>query len=423
MSFADRLAHAWNAFLGRDPTEEIIQSQNLGFSSYYQPDRPILTRGNDRSIVNAIFNRIAIDVAKRKIKHVYVDENGRYRAEIESDLNNCLQVQANIDQTGRALIEDAVITMLDNGVVALVPIITDVNPELNAFDVKNMRVGRIVEWYPQHVKVNVYNEYTGQKQDIIMDKKALAIIENPLYSIMNDRNSILQRLIRKLNLLDAIDEQSGSGKLDLIIQIPYIVKSEARRAQAESRRKDIENQLTGSKYGIAYTDGTEKITQLNRPVENNIMSQVEYLTSMLYSQLGMPDSVFNGTADEQTMLNYINRTLEPILSAITNEMTRKFLSSNARTRGQAIMFFEEPFKLMTASNVANIADAMIRGQILSPNELRGILGFMPVNDDRANELRNTNLNPTDEQLVNPITTDESAEYPPEGYVEEAPNQP
>lgn len=423
MSFADRLAHAWNAFLGRDPTEEIIQSQNLGFSSYYQPDRPILTRGNDRSIVNAIFNRIAIDVAKRKMKHVYVDENGRYRAEIQSDLNNCLQVQANIDQTGRALIEDAVITMLDNGVVALVPIITDVNPELNAFDVKNMRVGRIVEWYPQHVKVNVYNEYTGQKQDIIMDKKALAIIENPLYSIMNDRNSILQRLIRKLNLLDAIDEQSGSGKLDLIIQLPYIVKSEARRAQAESRRKDIENQLTGSKYGIAYTDGTEKITQLNRPVENNIMSQVEYLTSMLYSQLGMPDSVFNGTADEQTMLNYINRTLEPILSAITNEMTRKFLSSNARTRGQAIMFFEEPFKLMTASNVANIADTMIRGQILSPNELRGILGFMPVNDERANELRNTNLNPTDDQLVNPITTDESAEYPPEGYVEEAPNQP
>lgn len=423
MSFADRLAHAWNAFLGRDPTEEIIQSQNLGFSSYYQPDRPILTRGNDRSIVNAIFNRIAIDVAKRKIKHVYVDENGRYRAEIQSDLNNCLQVQANIDQTGRALIEDAVITMLDNGAVALVPIITDVNPELNAFDVKNMRVGRIVEWYPQHVKVNVYNEYTGQKQDIIMDKKALAIIENPLYSIMNDRNSILQRLIRKLNLLDAIDEQSGSGKLDLIIQLPYIVKSEARRAQAESRRKDIENQLTGSKYGIAYTDGTEKITQLNRPVENNIMSQVEYLTSMLYSQLGMPDSVFNGTADEQTMLNYINRTLEPILSAITNEMTRKFLSSNARTRGQAIMFFEEPFKLMTASNVANIADTMIRGQILSPNELRGILGFMPVNDERANELRNTNLNPTDDQLVNPITTDESAEYPPEGYVEEAPNQP
>ena len=423
MSFADRLAHAWNAFLGRDPTEEITQSQNLGFSSYYQPDRPILTRGNDRSIVNAIFNRIAIDVAKRKMKHVYTDENGRYRSEVDSDLNNCLQVQANIDQTGRAFIEDAVITMLDNGVVALVPIITDVNPKLNAFDVKNMRVGRVVEWYPQCVKINVYNEYTGQKQDIVMDKKSVAIIENPLYSIMNDRNSILQRLIRKLNLLDAIDEQSGSGKLDLIIQLPYIVKSEARRAQAENRRKDIEKQLTGSKYGIAYTDGTEKITQLNRPVENNIMSQVEYLTSMLYSQLGMPDSVFNGTADEQTMLNYINRTLEPILSAITNELTRKFLSSNARTRGQAIMFFEEPFKLMTASNVANIADTMIRGQILSPNELRGILGFMPVNDERANELRNTNLNPTDDQLLNPITTDENVEYPPEGYVEETPSQP
>ena len=423
MSFADRLAHAWNAFLGRDPTDEIIQSQNLGFSSYYQPDRPVLTRGNDRSIVNAIFNRIAIDVAKRKIMHAYTDENGRYKEEINSDLNKCLKVQANIDQTGRAFIEDAVITMLDTGVVALVPIITDVNPELNAFDVQNMRVGRVVEWYPQHVKINVYNEYTGQKQDVIMDKKAVCIIENPLYSIMNDRNSILQRLIRKLNLLDAIDEQSGSGKLDLIIQLPYIIRSDARKAQAEARRKDIETQLTGSKYGIAYTDGTEKITQLNRPVENNIMSQVEYLTSMLYSQLGMPDSVFNGTADEQTMLNYINRTLEPILAAITNEMTRKFLSSNARTRGQAIVFFEEPFKLMTATNLANIADTLTRNEILSSNELRAILGFKPVSDERADELRNKNLNVTEEQLENPITTDESAEYPPEGYVEEAPNQP
>ena len=410
MSFADRLAHAWNAFLGRDPTEEIRNYQNLGFSSYYQPDRPILTRGNDRSIVNAIFNRIAIDVAQRKIVHAYTDENGRYKSEVDSYLNDCLKVQANIDQTGRAFIEDAVITMLDAGAVALVPVITDVNPQLKAFDIQNMRVGRIVEWYPQHVKLSVYNEYKGQREDIVMDKKTVAIIENPLYSIMNDRNSILQRLIRKLNLLDAIDEQSGSGKLDLIIQLPYIVKSEARRAQAENRRKDIENQLTGSKYGIAYTDGTEKITQLNRPVENNIMSQVEYLTSMLYSQLGMPDSVFNGTADEQTMLNYITRTIEPILASITLEMTRKFISSNARTRGQAIVFFEEPFRLMTATNLANIADTLTRNEILSSNELRAQLGFKPVQDPRADELRNKNLNASDAQLENPImTNDEGSE--------------
>ena len=416
MSFRDRLSHAWNAFLGRDPTEEIATYQNLGFSSYYQPDRPILSRGNDRSIVNAIFNRIAIDVAQRKIIHAYTDENGRYKEEIDSDLNKCLKVQANIDQTGRAFIEDAVITMLDGGAVALVPIITDVNPELKAFDIQNMRVGRIVEWYPQHVKLSVYNEYKGQREDIVMDKKTVAIVENPLYSIMNDRNSILQRLIRKLNLLDAIDEQSGSGKLDLIIQLPYIVKSEARRAQAESRRKDIENQLTGSKYGIAYTDGTEKITQLNRPVENNIMSQVEYLTSMLYSQLGMPDSVFNGTADEQTMLNYINRTIEPILAALTLEMTRKFLSSNARTRGQAIVFFEEPFRLMTATNLASIADTLTRNEILSSNELRAQLGFKPVQDPRADELRNKNLNASDAQLENPIMTNDEeteGEFPEE----------
>lgn len=405
MSFTDRLAHAWNAFLGRDPTKDYIQYPDLGFSSYYQPDRPILTRGNDRSIVNAIYNRIAIDVAQRKIVHVLTDENGRFKKEIDSDLNECLKLSANIDQTGRALIEDAVITMLDSGVVVLAPIVTDVNPELNAFDIKDMRVGRVQEWYPYHVKINVYNETIGQKQDIIVSKDTVAIVENPLYSIMNDRNSILQRLIRKLNLLDAIDEQSGSGKLDLIIQLPYIVKSEARKAQAENRRKDIENQLTNSKYGIAYTDGTEKITQLNRPVENNIMKQVEYLTSMLYSQLGMPDTVFNGTADEQTMLNYINRTIEPILSALTNEMTRKFLSSNARTRGQKIIFFEEPFRLMTATNLANIADTLTRNEILSSNELRAQLGFKPVDDPRADELRNKNLNVSDQQMENPILTD------------------
>ena len=414
MSFADRLSHAWNAFLGRDPTNDFVQYKDLGYGAFYQPDRPRLTMGNDRSIVNAIYNRISVDVADRKIIHAETDDNGRFKKEVNSDLNNCLKLSANIDQTGRALIEDAVITMLDAGVVVLVPIITDVNPNTNAFDIKDMRVGRVLEWYPKHVKISVYNELVGQKQDIIVDKKTVAIIENPFYSIMNDRNSVLQRLIRKLNLLDAIDEQSGSGKLDLIIKLPYSIRSDARKAQAEERRKDIENQLANSKYGIAYADTTESITQLNRPVENNIMKQVEYLTSMLYSQLGMPESVFNGTADEQTMLNYINRTIEPILAAITLEMTRKFLSTNARTRGQKIIFIEEPFKLMTASNIANIADTLTRDEILSSNELRAQLGFRPVDDPRADELRNKNLNATDQQLDNPILTnnEESDEESP-----------
>ena len=414
MSFADRLSHAWNAFLGRDPTNDLVQYKDLGYGAFYQPDRPRLTMGNDRSIVNAIYNRISVDVADRKIIHAETDDNGRFKKEVNSDLNNCLKLSANIDQTGRALIEDAVITMLDAGVVVLVPIITDVNPNTNAFDIKDMRVGRVLEWYPKHVKINVYNELVGQKQDIIVDKKTVAIIENPFYSIMNDRNSVLQRLIRKLNLLDAIDEQSGSGKLDLIIKLPYTIRNDARKAQAEERRKDIENQLANSKYGIAYADTTESITQLNRPVENNIMKQVEYLTSMLYSQLGMPESVFNGTADEQTMLNYINRTIEPILAAITLEMTRKFLSTNARTRGQKIIFIEEPFKLITASNIANIADTLTRDEILSSNELRAQLGFRPVDDPRADELRNKNLNATDQQLDNPILTnnEESDEESP-----------
>lgn len=409
MSFADRLSHAWNAFLGRDPTKEYNRYPDLGYSSYYQPDRPVLTGGNDRSIVNAIYNRIAIDVAQRKIVHVEVDENERYKKDIDSYLNNCLKTSANIDQTGRAFIEDAVITMLDAGVVVITPIETTVNPNLNAFDVKSMRVGRVLEWYPKHVRIKVYNELTGQKQEIVVPKDTVAIIENPLYSIMNDRNSVLQRLIRKLNLLDAIDEQSGSGKLDLIIKLPYAIRGDARKAQAEERRKDIENQLANSKYGIAYADTTESITQLNRPVENNIMKQVEYLTSMLYGQLGMPNTVFDGTADERVMLNYINRTIEPILSAIANEMTRKFLSSNARTRGQRIMFFEEPFRLVTATNLANIADTLTRNEILSSNELRAQLGFKPVDDPRADELRNKNLNATDLQLQNPIMTGSSNE--------------
>ena len=409
MSFTDRLAHAWNAFLGRDPTN--IGYQNYGPSSYVHPDRPILTGGNDRSIVNSLYNRIAMDVAARPIIHAIADVNGKFKEEVESGLNNCLKVSANIDQTGRSFIQDAVITMLDSGHVVLAPIVTNVDPMEGSFDIKDMRCGTVIEWYPEHVRIRVYNQKTGQKEEITVSKYEVAIIENPLYSIMNDRNSILQRLIKKLNILDAIDEQSGAGKLDIIIQLPYIVRSEARKAQAESRRKDIEKQLTGSKYGIAYTDGTEKITQLNRPVENNIMSQVEYLTSMLYSQLGINSSVFDGSASEQVMLNYINSTIEPILSALSDEMTRKFLTQNARTRGQRIMFFEEPFRLMTATNLANIADTLTRNEILSSNELRSLLGFKPVADARADELRNKNLNASEAQLENPVmTTNEESEY-------------
>jgi len=402
MSFTDRLSHAWNAFLGRDPTH--IGYQNYGPSSYVHPDRPILTGGNDRSIVNSLYNKIAIDVAARPIVHAKVDANGRYIEEVDSSLNKCLKVSANIDQTGRGFIQDAVLTMLDKGHVVLAPIETDFDPKNGSFDIKDMRCGTVIEWFPEHVRIKVYNQKSGQKEEVTVPKSTVAIIENPLYSIMNDRNSILQRLIKKLNILDAIDEQSGAGKLDIIIQLPYIVKSDSRKAQAEARRKDIEKQLTGSKYGIAYTDGTEKITQLNRPVENNIMSQVEYLTSMLYSQLGINSSVFDCSATEQVMLNYINGTVEPILSAITNEMTRKFISQNARTRGQTIMFFEEPFRLMTATNLANIADTLTRNEILSSNELRSLLGFRPVNDPRADELRNKNLNASDQQLENPVMT-------------------
>lgn len=416
MSFTSRLSHAWNAFLGRDPTD--LSYQDLGPSAYYRPDTTRLTGGNDRSIVNSIFNRISIDVAQRKIRHVDTDENGKYLKEHDSDLNNCLSVSANIDQTGRALIQDAVLTMLDQGVVALIPTDTNFDPAESSFDIEKLRAGKIIEWYPKNIRVSVYNENKGFREEIIMAKEACAIIQNPLYSIMNDRNSILQRLVRKLNILDAIDEQSGSGKLDLLIQLPYIVKSDARRDQAEERRRKIEEQLNGSKLGIAYIDGTEKVTQLNRPLENNIMSQVEYLTSMLYGQLGITSSVFDGTADEATMLNYINRTVEPILSAFTDEMTRKFLTKTARTRGQTIMFFDEPFRLTTVENLAKIADTFTRNEIMSSNEMRSSLGLRPVNDPRADELRNKNLNVTEGQepimTTNNIDGEEEPFYlPPE----------
>ena len=396
-SFGSRLKHAWNAFMNRDPTNFY---RDIGSSYFYRPDRPRLTRGNERSIVTSVYNRIALDVAAINIKHCRLDENGRFIEEINSHLNNCLNLEANIDQTGRAFIQDVVMSMLDEGCIAVVPTTATANPDITqAFDIGSMRTAKIVEWYPKHVKVKIYNETTGKKEDLILTKKSVAIIENPLFAVINEPNSTMQRLIRKLNLLDIIDEQSGSGKLDLIIQLPYVIKSEARRQQAEGRRKDIEMQLAGSKYGIAYTDGTEKITQLNRSVDNNLMKQIEYLTSMLYSQLGITQSVLDGTADEQTMLNYHTRSIEPIISAIVDEMKRKFLSKTARAQLQSISFFRDPFKLVPVNNIAEIADKFTRNEIMTSNEIRQIIGMKPSDDPKADELRNSNLNHYDDGKV------------------------
>lgn len=407
-SFTERLQHAWNAFFSRDPTDTKVKVFESGGSSY-RPDRRKMTRGNERSIVTAVINRIAIDVAAVNIQHVRVDQNGRYKDTVPSGLNNCLNLEANLDQTGRAFVTDIVMSMLDEGVVAAVPVEASLNPRFSSsYDILKMRVGRIVEWYPQAVKVRVYNEETGRREDLVILKRQVAIMENPLYAVMNEPNSTLQRLIRKLNLLDVVDEQSGAGKLDLIIQLPYVVKTESRRLQAEKRRKDIEDQLAGSKYGIAYTDGTEKIQQLNRPVDNQLMSQIEYLTSMLYGQLGITDEIIKGTADDKTMLNYFNRTIEPILSAITDEFKRKFLTKTARSQGQSIMFFRDPFKLVSVDQVAEIADKFTRNEIASTNEMRSVIGWKPVDDPRADELRNKNLNK--EKNVGeeeaPLTTEE-----------------
>ena len=395
MGFIDRLQHGWNAFVNnRDPT---YSHQDLGFNYSYRPDRARFSRGNERSIVNAVYNRIALDVAAVGIQHCQLDENGRFLETINSPLNNCLTLEANIDQTGRAFIQDVVMSMLDEGCVAIVPVDTDINPKEGSFDILSMRTAKILEWYPKHVRVQLYNDQIGKKQELLLEKKHVAIIENPLYSVINERNSTLQRLIRKLNLLDAIDEQSGSGKLDLIIQLPYIIKSEARRQQAEQRRKDIEMQLSGSKYGIAYTDGTEHITQLNRPVENNLMKQIEFLTSMLYSQLGITQSVMDGTADEKVMLNYNDRTVEPIVAAIVDEMKRKFLTKNARTRLQSITYFRNPFKLVPINDIAEIADKFTRNEILSSNEIRQIVGMKPSKDPKADQLVNSNVRQPDER--------------------------
>lgn len=391
-SFGSRLKRAWNIFFNKDPTSEY--RSNVGPGYYYRPDRPRFSVGNERSIVTAILNRIAMDVASIDIRHVRLDENGRYLHDIPSYLNDCLTLEANLDQTARAFRQDIVMSMLDEGCVAIVPVDTTDNPRKGTFDVLSMRTGKVVQWYPEHVKVQVYRESTGRKEEVLLSKRAVSIVENPLFAVMNERNSTLQRLIRKLNLLDAVDEQSSSGKLDLIIQLPYVVKTEARRKQAEERRKDIENQLAGSKYGIAYTDGTEHVTQLNRPIENNLMKQIEYLTSMLFSQLGFTQGILDGSADENTMLNYINRTVEPIAASIVDAMKVRFLTKTARTQRQSIEYFIDPFRLVPVSQLAEIADKFTRNAIMTSNEFRQILGMKPSDDPDADKLRNKNLNPS-----------------------------
>ena len=415
MTFGSRLRHAWNAFLNKDPTTTRYRDVGMGY--FYRPDRMRFSRGNERSIVTSVYNRIAIDAAAIEMRHVRLDENNRFLEVLNTGLNNCLELEANVDQTGRAFIQDVVMSMMDDGCVAIVPTDTDDDPETGiagSFDVDEMRTGRITEWYQQHVKVDVYNERIGRKQEIIMAKSAVSIVENPLYAVMNEPNSTMQRLIRKLNLLDMVDEQNSSGKLDLIIQLPYVIKTEARRVQAENRRKDIEDQLSGSKYGIAYTDGTEHITQLNRPVENNLMSQVEYLTSMLYSQLGITQGILDGTADDKTMLNYYNRTIEPILSAIADEMKRKFLTKTARSQRQSIEFFRDPFKLVPVSEISEIADKFTRNEIMTSNEIRQIIGMNPSNDPKPDELRDKNLSEPagSDEGSNDVTPEETEQLKP-----------
>lgn len=401
MGIGDRLQHAWNAFFNKDPTFDF---RDYGASYSYRPDRVRFSRGNERSIVTSVYNRIAMDAAAIDIKHVKLDENERYVKTVKSGLNNCFNLEANIDQTGLAFKQDIYMSMLDEGVVAIVPVDTTINPKITgSHDVSTMRTGKIVAWYPSKVKVNVYNDKTGLREDIILPKSVVGIVENPFYSVMNEPNSTMQRLIRKLNLLDAIDEQSGSGKLDLIIQLPYTVKSQTRQQQAEKRRQQIEDQLKGP-YGIAYTDGTERITQLNRPVENNLMKQIEYLTSMLYSQLGITQAIMDGTADEKTMLNYYNRTIEPLVSSVVVESKRKFLTKTARSQKQSISYFRNPFGLVPVNELAEIADKFTRNEIASSNEIRQIIGMKPSDDPKADRLINSNLNhpPEETQDVKPI---------------------
>ena len=417
MGFFDRLQHGWNAFRNRDPTSHI----DYGYSSYYRPDRPRLSRGSDRSIANSVFTRISIDASSVEIKHCRIDENDRFIEEIKSGLNNCLTLEANIDQSSRAFMQDVVMSMLDEGCVAIVPVDTTLNPNVTgSYDIETMRTGKILEWFPEHVKVRLYNDKTGKKDDIVLPKKMVGIVENPLRSIINEPNSTMQRLIRKLSLLDITDEQTASGKLDLIIQLPYIIKTDARREQAEKRRKEIEMQLSSSKYGIAYADGTEKITQLNRSLENNLMKQVEYLTNQLFAQLGITQSILDGTADEATMLNYNSRTIEPIVSAIVDEMKRKFLTKTARSQGQSIISFRDPFKLVPINNIAEIADKFTRNEILTSNEIRQIIGMKPSNDPKADQLLNSNLNhdPQTMGMNTDPTMDNYGQYEDTSYTNE-----
>ena len=389
LSFGSRLKHAFNAFMNKDPTPDY---RNLGISYSSRPDHVRFSRGNEKSIVTSVYNRIALDVATIVIKHCRLDEDDRYLETIDSGLNRCLNLEANIDQSGRSFIQDVVMSMLDEGCVAIVPVDTSLDPKnTSSYDILSMRTGKVLEWYPKHVRVRVYNDRTGNKEDILVPKSAVAIIENPLYAVINEPNSTMQRLIRKLSLLDVTDEQTASGKLDLIIQLPYVIKTDARREQAEKRRKDIEMQLAGSKYGIAYTDGTERITQLNRSVENNLMNQVEYLTNLLFSQLGITQEILNGSADDKTMLNYYNRTIEPIVASIVDEMKRKFLSKTARSQRQTILFFRDPFKLVPINDLAEIADKFTRNEIMSKNEIRQIVGLKPSDDPKADKLINSNI--------------------------------
>lgn len=413
-NIGERLQHAWNAFFSRDPTA--VTETSFSYGSSYRPDRARLTRGNERSIINAVYNRIAIDVASINVIHCRVDENGKYVDTIKSDLNNCLTLEANVDQSSRALFMDIVLSMCDEGVVAVVPIETDIDPINSSYRILKLRTGKITEWFPEHVKVSLYDERDGQRKEVVLPKKIVAIIENPFYSVMNEPNSTLQRLIRKLNLLDVVDEQSSSGKLDLIIKLPYLVKGEKKEKMAEKRRKDIEEQLTGTKYGIAYVDSTENITQLNRSLDNNLMNQIEYLTKMLYSQLGITPEIFEGTANEETLLNYYNRTIDPILSTICIEFRRKWLTKTARTQMQSIMYFRDPFKLAPVSQIAEIADKFTRNEIMTKNEIRSLVGMKPSDDPKANELINSNINHPDEQMQQPVEPE--SEFQPEYEMEE-----
>lgn len=395
----DRLKRVSNIFKTKDASSVLISGERAGYGSTGQSDRIYLRFGNERSIIAGIYNRIAMDVASIDIRHVRLDDLGRYKETVDDSLNRCLTLEPNIDQNARQFFQNLVLSMFDEGIVAVVPVDTSTNPMVtDSYDIYTMRIGRITEWFPEYVRVKLYNDRKGVQEELVLPKKSVAIIENPFYAIMNDRNSILQRLIRKMNLLDVIDEQSGSGKLDIILQLPYIVRNEMKKQQAEERRQNIEDQLMGSKYGIAYIDGTERITQLNRPIENNLMQQIEYLTTMLYSQLGMTKEIFEGNADEQTSLNYQNRTIEPILTSIVQEFRRKFLSKTARSQGQSIMYFSDPFKLVPVQKLSEIADKLTRNEVLSSNELRAIIGYKPVDDPRAEELRNKNLNMDRNQL-------------------------